>query len=296
MRTYVRVLALVCLILACTSAMADPLLLQYKFTPGEVEKYRMAMNMRLEMPGVSLPNGQSGVSMAMVIPYTQKTLGVLPDGSAKVKMIYGQPTISGLPAGAKTSDMAKIAGTSVVMTISRQGRIISMSGLDQLAANSPMKGMDFSSLFGCTTNEALFPDQPVEVGQCWKQAIPLPFVNSQLNVTTSLDGYDEEIMNRRVARINQYVDGSIDLSALMKQIVSGLNGGNSRVQTPALGNLEFSGNMKFYFAPSIGKLIRGGGNLSAALAMAMPAEAIRQGAPRSVSMTMKLAMSISRLK
>lgn len=85
MSRFLRASATALLLLAATSAFAQPIKLQYKFTPGEIDKYKLAIAVTLAMPqmqGKSIPP----MNFAMTMTTTQKTLGVLPDGSAKVRM------------------------------------------------------------------------------------------------------------------------------------------------------------------------------------------------------------------
>lgn len=103
MRTLLRVCLVVALALAAAAAFAEPILLEYKFAPGDVDRYKLTMDMSMSMPGMPAKAGKSSMKMSMSMPYTQRAIEVYQDGSAKIKTTYGAPTITGLPAKAKKS-------------------------------------------------------------------------------------------------------------------------------------------------------------------------------------------------
>lgn len=185
----------------------------------------------------------------------------------------------------------------MVMTVSRRGQVLGFEGMDKLAASPMLKNLDFTSLFSFTSNQALFPEEPVEVGQSWDQNISLPLGNSWMGVSSTLVSRDEVVMNRQAARVTQTLMGGIDMAALMKSIMSAAD---TKGQMPfdissMVGDLNLDGRMTYLFAPTIGKLLKGSGSVRAGIDIKMPPELAKQGAPQSLAIRVNLGVNISRV-
>ncbi len=299
MSNSLRFLAVILALAAATAACAEPVTLEYKFRKGEVDKYRLAMDMRLDLSGIAAATGQADMppmDLSMSIELIQKTLDVYSDGSAKVKVTYRNPIIQGVKMPAAASKSAKaLQDQAVVMRISKHGRTMSIQGLEKLVGQD--MPVNLSRFMDASSGSALLPDGPVEVGESWMQDIPLPFGDSQIYLQSTLASYDEEIWNLRVARINQSCSGKLDIKAMVESFL-GAMAASLKQKAPDLssisGELLLNGQMTEFFAPSIGKLLKSSGNLDASLNVTLPPSAVQQGAPPSLSCAINMRMGMTR--
>jgi hypothetical protein len=298
MRAYRTICAVLLTVLGASAAFAEPVALQYKFKVADIDKYKMTMDMSMQIPGTPAKEGASPMSMSMTMTCTQHTLAVNPDGSAKIKATYGKPTITGQPASAKGAKMPNLAGQSITYTMSKRGQTLSVEGLEKLMQGTPLKNMDFSGLFSSASNQALLPEGPVEVGDSWYQSVPFPFGGGTVGVNSELESADQQIWGLRAAKIRQTFAGTLDLGELMKSIVAGLDttGTHSSDLSSMSGSMDLNGDMSFLFAPSIGKLLKGNGIMQANMTMNMPSSAVSQGAPSTLEMNMTMRITITRFK
>ena len=295
MKNCFRICLVALLVLSTALAYAEPVTLEYKYTVGEIDKYKMTMDMSMNMPGLSIGTEGSPMNMSMTITYTQKTLAVNPDGSAKVKMTY--TSVSGLPGAAKGAKNANLTGQSIIMTMSKRGQTLSVEGMDKLLAQSGLKNMDFSSMFSSSSSQAILPEGPVEVGQSWSQNLQLPFAGSKMIVTSCLDSNDQRIWNQPAAKIKQAFFGELDLGAIMRTVVGSIGDAKQSAALSSIsGVVNIDGQMTFLFGTAIGKLLKGDGTIQAKMNMNMPSEASRQGAPKTLQMSMNMRMSLTRTK
>lgn len=295
-----RFLAVVFLLVAViTAASAEPVTLEYKYTRGEVDKYRVAAEINVDLSGIAAAAGKNipPMNITVGVNLVQRTLDVYSDGSAKVKVSYSDPVIQGLPMPAASSKSAQVLkNKSIVMRISKRGKIMSIQGLDKMAAKNGTN-LDFTKFFDASPGGSFLPDGPIEVGQSWSESIPVPYGDSQFSVVSTFSNYDEEIWNLRVARLTQSCSGRLDLKAIVESFINAMAAGFKQ-KAPDLssmsGNLTLNGQMTNFFAPSIGKLLKSDGNLDAKVDITLPQAAVQQGAPPSLSCTVNLRMSMTR--
>lgn len=301
MRRFALFCIAVTLIIAAVAAIAEPVTLEYKFKAGDVDKYKMTMDMSMQMSGIPAKEGVPAMNMSMLMTCIQTTLAVNPDGSAKVKVTYGDMKITGLPKSAKAETKTKtnaLAGQSIIMTMSKRGQMLSVEGMDKLMAAAGAPSMDFSKFLNAASNQALLPEGPVEVGQSWEQEVPLPFGDSKFNVTSTLESTDQQMWGLNAAKVNQVFNGSFDIADIMKAMMGGLNTGAKGMpdMSSFSGTADMSGDMSFLFAPTIGKLLKGDGTMQMKMTMNLPPEAVKQGAPASFDMNMNMRINITRFK
>lgn len=298
MKAYRTICAVLLIVLAAGAAFGEPVTLEYKFKVGDIDKYKMTMDMSVQMPGMPAKEGVSPISMSMTMTCTQQTLAVNPDGSAKIKATNGKPTITGGPASAKGAKMPDLAGQSITFTMTKRGQTLSIEGLDNLLAGSPLKNMDLSSFFSPASNQALLPEGPVEVGQSWNQSVPFPFGGGAIGVNSELESADQQVWGLNAAKIKQRLAGSLDIGQFMKSLMAAVGtGGKQAVDLASMsGSLDLNGDMSFLFAPSIGKLLKGDGTIQAKMMMNMPSDAVRQGAPASIQVNLSMRINITRFK
>jgi len=291
------------LVIASVAAFAEPVTLEYKFKVGDVDKYKMAMAMSMEMPGLPAKGGAPAMNFSMTMSYIQKVLAVNPDGTAKVQVTYGDMKFSGLPgdAKAKADTEAKtkaMAGQVMTAIMTKRGQMLSVQGMDKVMAAAGMPSMDFSKFLNSASNQALLPEGPVDVGQSWKQEVPMPFGSGRMSVTSTLDSTDQQLWGLQAAKVSQAFDGSFDIAEVLKAMMGGLKAGTKGAPdlSSMSGTVNLNGKMDFLFAPAIGKLLNGGGSMQMKLTMNLPPEAVKQGAPASVDMNMNMQINITRYK
>ncbi len=299
-----RALALVAvLIVAACAAQADPVTLAYKFRAGEIDKYKLTMKMDFSIAGlaqVSGPNGPVTVNMSVVV--RQKTLGVYPDGSAKVAISCGEPQMrmSGMPPLPKSKQPWK--APSITMVLAPDGSLRKIEGLEKAFAFKGAKDIDLGSLrlsqlTSFLGQNAVFPSDPLEVGQTWENTIPLPFGGSELKVTSALVTANAAVGRTTAAKVEQTFDGSLDFSDMLKSFASMMpaNATGRDMLSQVTGGLEVFGKMDYFFSPELGKVLRGGGEMVANMSMKLPEQLIKMGGPPQIDVTANIDYTLNRL-
>ena len=104
--------AIALLVVSSGIVLAEPVALAYKFVPGAIDKYKMSMSMDLNLVGAPQGRQMPPANMRMSMVVTEKTLGVLPDGSAKIRVSYSGFKMEGNPAMKVKGKMPKVPGRS----------------------------------------------------------------------------------------------------------------------------------------------------------------------------------------
>ncbi len=296
MKRWITVATLICFVAAACAAQAEPIKLAYKFTKGELDKYRINMTMNMSMPNIPGAGNMGPISMSMEMVAQQRTLEVLSDGSAKVRMTYSAPRVK-MTGGAKTNQAAFPKQTfSVNMTMARDGRVLWMEGMEKMLAMSGLQNFDMTQFTNLMGQYALLPSEPVEIGANWRQVMAMPFDAGEMVVDSVLESYGNQIWSLRTAGINQKFGAHMDLGNIMRAVAGSMptNGKERQMMQQMSGGLDMNGTMTFYFAPAIGKILKGSGQMWGAITINMPAEAVRQGAPSELSMAMDMKMNLTR--
>lgn len=276
------------LALVCVPADAKSVLLSHSFKAGQIDNYKMTMDMRLSSASMPTLAGKP-VTMKMSMTFRQKVLGILPDGSARVSLTYNQIKVScpGFPQ-VKTQAMPP---QTVTMTLAPDGSLIAIDGMSRMMANLP--GLDFSQLAGQMGYYGVFPSEPVEVGQSWTKDIPLPFNSGALQVVSTLLNAAVPIGKQTVCKIKQDYQAYLDIGALMNAVAAD--------QRANIGDFKFSGGMEMkgwtviYFSPSAGRFVKANGKAKAGMSFEMPPQLVSQGAPQSISMDVDMTINIARV-
>jgi len=286
-----------CLVLAislCRGAtLAEQVTLEYKFTKGEVDKYRMVNDLAMSLPGGLGGSINAKVGMDLI----QRTLDVLPDGSGRVQVTY--KNMSFKVSGAKQQGAPpKIPEVSLVMTMTPQGRVTSLEGLGAMLAGGQMQGQDFSRLMSQFGYYGLFPNCLVEPGGMWKEVIPMPFGGGSMAISSTLVALNEQLWNQKAARVKQTYDARMDLGQMMQAAVTGTPLGDKerRIMSQISGSMELSGSGVMLFSPAMGKLLKSSGSVQATIRMNLPEEARRNGGPGSIEMPLSMTTEVTRFK
>ncbi|MDH7601215.1 MAG: hypothetical protein QHI38_03605 [Armatimonadota bacterium] len=297
------VLFLVGVVICCAvwSASAEPVKLAYKFTKGELDKYRS--NISVTITTSSGPGKPSIPPIVVTMETVQqsRTLEVLPDGSAKVRVSHSisSVSVSGVPKG-KTPAVPK-QSFSLVYTMSPQGRITSVEGaqnLQKMFESAGLRNFDMSFLTNQMASYVLLPEEPIDIGSTWKQVIPLPLGWGEVSVESTLDSYGEKIWSQTAARISQKFTGRMDLGQVVRSLAGSMASTEKERQAASqiTGTMDMNGTMTFLFAPELGKILKGSGQMWAEMTLNMPGAAVAQGAPSQMQMHMDMKCSITRFK
>lgn len=278
-------LATIVLLMAVCAAQAEPVKLAYKFTEGELDKYKVSMNMDMNMPG--LPDGKP-LSVNMDMTLRQRTLEVFPDGSARVRAAYAIDRMTG--PGMENAKAKTPQQSTVVMTMGPDGRVTSIEGMERLMAQAGMKGMDMSQLTSVMGLSALFPENAVDTGYTWSQTIPIPFLGGDATVNSTVLSVGEKIWSIPTIKIGQDFVMSADLSKMMQSVASS-TGVGGQVPPGLTGNIAMNGRMEFDFANTLGKILKGRGDMAGTFSLHIPGSSGSTGMDMTMQMTMRISMS-----
>lgn len=301
MSNALKICAVILLLAASTAGCAEPIPLEYKFTKGEVSKYRITLWVSLDLSELAAASGktiQPPTDVSLTMTMVQRTLAVNPDGSAKVRTVFTAPVVGGIKMPPSASKQATaLLDQGIVTTISKRGLPIAIHGVDKAMSSYGLQKIAVRKLLESTSATAFLPDGPMEVGQSWNASIPTPFNNSQIYMQTTLAGADEEIWNLGVARIRQTCTAKLDLKEIMEGFLSAF-AGKVKQGVPDLsstsGYVSANGQMTHYFAPSIGKLLKSQGDLEVRISVTPPPGLAPKGAPSTMAFGVNLRMAMTR--
>jgi hypothetical protein len=277
--------ALVACAISC--AQAEPIKLEYKYTEGEVDKYKVVTEMNVQPLSTT---GADVAPMNVTVRMTalQKTIDVLPDGSAVVDVTVKDAQMSGT-----TSSKAAGPEKTIRMTVSKQGQFLNVEGAESMTGNSGNMGMDFSRIFGQAGQNVFLPVEPVEVGASWQSSVPIPFGGGNISLSSSLTSAGDQMWGQSTARIKQDFIGTMDLGQIIRAIAGRMQGNDAKMLESISGSANLKGSTEFCFAPMLGKLLTANGTTNAIINIDMPAGA---GQNKSVRMNIDMKTSTTRFK
>jgi hypothetical protein len=287
-------------IFVASEAHAEGIKLAYKFRAGEIENYKLSMRISIDMAGFSQMQSPLPMTMNIAMAMRQKTLGVYPDGSAKVYITCNEMKVN-VP-GKMALPKQQFKSPPITMVMAPDGSVRKIEGLEKTLAFSGAKGADLSALqikelMNFIGQAAVFPPSPLEIGQSWENSIPLPFGESHIKILSTLASANCAVGKTNAVKIEQTFDGSLDFSEILKSITDMIpaNDQGRDVISGMTGGMEMFGTMVHYFAPSIGKIVKGRGELVANLLISMPPQLVKMGGPPRIDMTMNMVYDLTRL-
>ncbi|OFX14575.1 MAG: hypothetical protein A2Z18_11295 [Armatimonadetes bacterium RBG_16_58_9] len=300
MRKSITAVFLVALVVgAVSAARAQPVKLEYKFKENDLDQYKISMAMNLQMP--SIPGGiiPPSLNMSVNSKMRQRVIAVNPDGSAKVRVRTGdfEMTAPGLQMPKQNKSLES---TVVVMTMTKDGRVLRVEGLERGMGELAKLGFDPQTMLNQMAMTGVFPDKPVSVGDTWTQQIPSPFGGGSFQITGTLLSYPDSLWGLKTARIKYDMSGKMDLGDIMRSfgrmMASQPGSKEAEAMSSMSGEMSFAGSMVYDFATELGKLLNGSGTSNMQMAIQMPAQAVAQGAPSQMNATADMTMSITRFK
>ena len=276
-------------------AQAKSVTLVHRFEKGQVDKYRFSMNMKVQLP--DLPIGPQSMTIKMSTVLRQKVLDVMSDGSARVHVSFSDLKVSCPEFPQAQTEGIPIQSMSMTMTLSSDGRLLSIDEMDAMLPQGQIPGMDFSQIAGQIGYYGVFPQGPVEIGESWRNTIPMPFGCGELNVDSTLLAAALPLGNNVVSKIKQSYEAYIDFGKIMQAVASSgqIPADAAQIATSMDGGMEMVGWTVLYFSPDRGKLLKANGNLKALMSISLPAEAVAQGAPPEMNVKMDMDLNVARI-
>ena len=217
-------------------AATAPLILRYKFSPGQTLRYKLTVDSTgtLRMAtGTTMPLKQH-MEMTMRQSVTDVRAS---DGAATLSL--GLEAVSGtmngqaLPPQA-TQAMQKDLGT---MVLSPTGKVLSFQA-QAPQGGLAMPGMDMKSM---AQGRTVFPDGPVKVGDTWKSAITSEAVGMTMHTVSRLKSLDTS-GGGSVAAIGQGISGTFDMTPPVPKAAPG---DPAAPTTTITGTMTGSDTLKF---------------------------------------------------
>jgi len=287
-------------IFVVSDACADGIKLAYKFRAGEIENYKLSMRISIDMAGFTKIQSPLPMKANIAMAMRQKTLGVYPDGSAKLYITCSDIKIN-VP-GEKTLQKQNFKSSPITMVMAPDGSVRKIEGLEKTLAFSGTRGADLSvlqvkELMNFIGQAAVFPPSPLEIGQSWESSIPLPFGGSYIKILSTLASANCAVGKTNAIKIEQTFDGGLDFSDILNTITDMIpaNDQGRDFLSGMTGGIELFGTMVHYFAPSIGKIVKGRGEMVANLVISMPPLLVKMGSPPRIDMTMNMVYDLTRL-
>jgi hypothetical protein len=272
MKSRIILLALV-LILAATSANADPVLLRYRFSTGDVLIYSLEATGKGKLVTAiedSRKDSKSPVSSTIPVNMTVKlsletdvesmsgdNVATMLTRVTSYKLTQDGADVINLKPGDENKDsdndiaspLKDLYKNPIRMEMDARGIIKKISGLEKLSETLPQ--MDIANLFEQTQHQ--LPEKPVDVGDKWTQEMNLdlsadkPGKTGKFKTNYEFIGY-EDVKDLHCAKIR--VKGAGDISDMLKSLLLDSQASNLKVQNM---NIGYEGDL--YFAPDEGVLV-----------------------------------------
>ena len=254
--------------------------IELKFTPNEVVRYKMVMDMKmsLEANGASsfqLPN----LPINMVVLMKQRTKRVLPNGDAEInavvesmKMAIGQK-VQQIPVN-------KIPVMSMVMSPS--GEVRSMKGFEQFT--SACGGMDFANPWNMK-QFGMLPNNELIVGESWSQSVPFP-MGGNIQVIGRLLSANESVGNTKCALIRQDLYGDLNFD----KPIPAYNGQSIPLPPGLKMQGQIKGASETYFSTEKGRMIRTDGHADIRMNMNIPSSSAGSGGAAYLDLRMQFQL------
>jgi len=257
--------------------------LEIKFKPGQIDKYKMTMDMTMNTPGstgASSPAMQANVSLLM----TMETISVNPDGSAKVKykMSDMKMTMPGTPmAGSQAMPEAEFTAT-----MSKDGKTSNVEGPKNMPGMA-VSGMDAEQMMS-NFSGVMLPGKSVKVGETWKGKMPA--LGGNMITQFKLDSDNQPIGNTKATKITSTFNYKGSLADLMKQ-----SGKASSLPPGMNGNVDMSGTGTTYFDRDAGKMISADTDVVEKMDIQSPAGMGAPAGQKSMQMNMTMKMHVEKV-
>ena len=285
MRKAIAVLVVVAVALGVfylVSKREGDIVLEYKFKPEQLDKYRTTVKMKMNMPMMMGPSGSSSMDTETTMLMTQKVLSVKPDGSAKIETALTDMKPKG--SASSSSWMPPMSDQKYTVTMSKTGKVLDDTDIKKMASSMGMPGMDFSSMNQMGLGGVL-PDRGINVGQTWTDRIPFLMGGGDIEITATLAADNATVGKRKVCKIEHEYKGQVDIAEMMKSMsVPGM---------PSMsGEMDITGTGVVFFSREEGKMIKSDDKVKVAVKMIMGQTPASKGATPGGSVTLEMTMDM----
>lgn len=209
------VLTLALAILLSSSVFAEKTVkLQFKFKPGDIDKYKLAVNIGVKT-NLPIPGAADNLGINMSVIMRQKVLGVLPDGTAKVRISYDDFNMS--ITGVKTPETGKVPASWMTVKMDSTGEILEILEIDPALSVRGFNGVEFSQALTKFAFFGTLPKWDLEVGSKWMYPIPSFLGSTEVKMISTLDAVALPFGNYTASKITQNMEGRLDGSQHMRQ-------------------------------------------------------------------------------
>ncbi|MEN6520893.1 MAG: hypothetical protein ABFD46_07060 [Armatimonadota bacterium] len=112
------------------------------------------------------------------------------------------------------------------------------------------------------------PGRAISIGTTCKQVVPIPDINSRINVFSRLIAVSVPFGKLRASKIKQSINSNMDLATVM---AASMNSGTGRSSFGNIkGSMNVSGSTVFHFSAAQGKLLNSHGSFKVVTRMIMP--------------------------
>ncbi len=268
-------LALVLLFMAACAAQAESVKLVHKFKSGESDNYKISIVLFVSAPALS-----RSVDGTIDMTMCQRTLEVMPDGSARVRRSYSVDKVSG--TGLNSNDLGIPKQFILAMTVDPHGGISQVQGLEMLANKDGQTTADSSLYTTIMGFDAILPAEAVEVNSIWKRSATVPMLGVEMAITGKVLSVGGRLWSQDTVKIGQDFSINSKLGSLLQ----------TRFGAPAgsTGTSATQGNTELEYAPAIGKLLRGQANLVENISVSVPSST------DEIEVEMRSSITITRFK
>jgi len=269
----IKALIFVIVILTTARASAEPVLLRYQFSPGDILVYALEADgagqlttSLFKSANDSKPADVNNMPISLKVKMAlqtdvesvnkEKIASLLTRVTAFRLVQDGEDVINLKPDSDGGIGGKDVPGTlktlyknPIRMEVDSRGMVKSISGLEKLSESLPQ--MDVASLFEQTQHQ--LPEDAVDVGDEWTQNLRLNLSDGKssgkkdFKTKYKFVGY-ENVKDLRCAKIR--VQGQGDISDVLKSIMGGIPAKNLKVENMSIG---YDGDM--YFAADEGVLV-----------------------------------------
>jgi len=233
--------------------------IEYKFTPGEILRYKLVVDMNMAVQSNIEQNFQiPAMQIQMVAVMRMKTLGILPNGDAKVLTSIDSMKMK---LGGVTQEVPPGDMPAVTMIMSPNGVVKQVGGLEQ--AGGMFAQMPFAELTNFAQYGA-FPTKPLELGSTWVQNVQFP-LGGTVRMQSQLTSANSKVGKYRVAEIEQHLNGNIDMDMPKLMFAPQGQGADAGVDMSMKGTVVSDSTL--YFSVEQGKAVRTDGTGDVLMAM-----------------------------
>lgn len=265
--------------------------LEYKYKTGDIDKYRIDLDMKMSMPDMPAGLLPSTMDMKMGMTMIQETLSTSLNGNAKVRITMKDMKFEmpGMPMMG-TESMPEMPPTVITCTMTKDGKITDIEGDTK---NAPGMGFGGSGSLGQFSQ---MPRKKIDVGGTWTEKMAMVDKAGNVEITSSLLATDVPVWTEKACKIQQKFTGKMTMDELMNGLGSAFAGGGMKKPEDVNGDVEVSGDSLIYFSPEMGKMLKTDGNFSAKISMDVPPQASAPSMPTKFSMVIEGKIHVTRFK